>query len=281
MRVLLSRPEWRACRCRLHNAHCRPASRNASSAANLYPEWLTAVACVGCQRRRGNPARDMSKQSTTRSTITTVTWEIVPHSWRNPYIAWTNLWRIILVHTTWTPLLKAPSKQIGTSIPTHLFAHSVHELFTVGMSSMIVFSITAKSSPRHPKLHHLETVMVVGSSVAIEITRTKATSTAARITEVLCLKKDTGTLAMLVGRPTHGRPAMVAINMNDLINRAAAITIAAGLNWICATCKTKQNHKSRGAIAILASTLSILALIVAITRHLRGCVMPVLMCSAR
>jgi hypothetical protein len=121
---------------------------------------------------------------------------------------------------------------------------------------MLVFSFTVKSRPRHPKLHHPETVIAVGRGIAIEITRTKATSMAAQATGVLYLNKDTGTLAMLARRPTHGHLALMAINKADLINRAAATNIT-------------------------ASPLSKIALLVARARRLRRGAMPVQLRSAR
>jgi hypothetical protein len=141
---------------------------------------------------------------------------------------------------------------------------------------MLVFSSTAK---KHPKLQHLETVIVVGTGVAIEITRTMATSMAAQATGVLYLNKDTGTLAMLATRPTHGHLALMAINKADLLNRVAATNIAIGLNLIRATYKTNQHHQGRGVIASLAS-ISKFALLVARVRRLRYFVMPVRIRSA-
>jgi hypothetical protein len=145
---------------------------------------------------------------------------------------------------------------------------------------MLVFSNTVKSSPGHPRLHHIETVIVVGRSAA-EITRTKTTSTAAQTTGVLYLKKSPGTLAMLAGHPTHGRLALVTINKADPIIRTAATIIAADLNLMCTTYKTNQPHMGRGATASLVSMISRPALIVAIARRLRHGAMPVLIRSAR
>jgi hypothetical protein len=104
---------------------------------------------------------------------------------------------------------------------------------------------------------------------------------AAQAMGVLYLNKDTGTLAMLARRPTHGHLALMAINKADLINRAATTNITASLNLIQATYKTNQPHKGRGVTASLASTLSKIALLVARARRLRRGAMPVQLRSAR